>query len=189
MASGLQPLAASTCSTRMQIQPRPLPAAADLWERYSYNPLTGELFSLKRPTSGKPLGYLQANGYIKAKLKWAGDRTAGMHRVIWKWVHGTEPAESIDHINRNRSDNRIWNLRAGTPTLQSRNHSRCKLTEQQVAEIKRLLSQGYGQTQISKLFPVTNKTIHYIAKGKLWIDVSAETHQEQLCFYLPSIGE
>lgn len=32
------------------------------------------------------------------------------HRVIWKLHHGTEP-NFIDHINGDRADNRIWNLR------------------------------------------------------------------------------
>lgn len=32
------------------------------------------------------------------------------HRVIYKWWHGEEP-EEIDHINRDKTDNRIANLR------------------------------------------------------------------------------
>lgn len=32
------------------------------------------------------------------------------HRLIWKWHNGTEP-EFLDHINRNRDDNRIENIR------------------------------------------------------------------------------
>lgn len=33
------------------------------------------------------------------------------HRVIWAMVNGEWPADQIDHINGNKSDNRIGNLR------------------------------------------------------------------------------
>ena len=33
------------------------------------------------------------------------------HRLIWLYHYGSFPTQFIDHINRNRSDNRIENLR------------------------------------------------------------------------------
>jgi hypothetical protein len=36
------------------------------------------------------------------------------HRLAWALHHGEWPEEEIDHINRNRSDNRIANLRKAT---------------------------------------------------------------------------
>ena len=33
------------------------------------------------------------------------------HRLIWVYVHGYWPTGEIDHINRNRLDNRIENIR------------------------------------------------------------------------------
>jgi hypothetical protein len=33
------------------------------------------------------------------------------HRLAWLWVYGEWPTEDLDHINRNREDNRISNLR------------------------------------------------------------------------------
>ncbi len=33
------------------------------------------------------------------------------HRLAWLYVHGRFPADQIDHINRERDDNRIANLR------------------------------------------------------------------------------
>lgn len=36
------------------------------------------------------------------------------HRVIWAIVHGEYPEYDVDHINGNRGDNRLINLRAAT---------------------------------------------------------------------------
>lgn len=42
------------------------------------------------------------------------------HRLVFMYVHGYMPKE-IDHINGNRSDNRIENLRDCTATINNRN--------------------------------------------------------------------
>lgn len=42
--------------------------------------------------------------YIKSKAYFA-------HRLAWLYVHGAWPKNYIDHINENRIDNRIENLR------------------------------------------------------------------------------
>lgn len=44
------------------------------------------------------------------------------HRVVWKMFNGDEPA-FIDHINGNRSDNGIENLRPATKSINKINES------------------------------------------------------------------
>lgn len=39
------------------------------------------------------------------------------HRLVWKYYFGTEPPDVLDHIDRNRGNNNIMNLRESTPHL------------------------------------------------------------------------
>jgi hypothetical protein len=42
------------------------------------------------------------------------------HRLAWLYVYGKYPKNNIDHINRDRSDNRITNLRDVTSSQNNR---------------------------------------------------------------------
>ena len=105
----------------MPFEPKPLPSAADIWERYSYDPLTGELHSRRHPKR-KGFGYKDRSGYMATVVRWHGHtQNVMIHRLVWKWVTGEEPGETIDHIDRNRSNNRFWNLRVASWSTQMQN--------------------------------------------------------------------
>jgi hypothetical protein len=50
----------------------------------------------------------KSRGYIVIRLK---NKLYRSHRLAWLYEYGELPKKSIDHINHNRSDNRICNLR------------------------------------------------------------------------------
>ena len=89
-----------------------LPSATELWERFDYKPLTGELV-WKGRKAGKIAGSIQSNGYISIGFNADVKNTA--HRTVWKWVTGKEPgAFDVEHLDRNRTNNAWNNLRLAT---------------------------------------------------------------------------
>jgi HNH endonuclease/AP2 domain len=48
------------------------------------------------------------------------------HRVAWAHHYGVWPEDEVDHINHNRSDNRIVNLRNASRTTNTQNASKRK---------------------------------------------------------------
>ena len=80
----------------------------------------GQLFRKVAPRGfkvGQKVGCVGSNGYIMTKVK---NRTIAVHRLVFLMQHGYLP-ENIDHINGNRSDNRIENLRPCTKTENAQN--------------------------------------------------------------------
>ena len=83
-----------------------------------FDPLTGDLIWRRRFQSpqwsgryaGKPAGSLTRNGYVEISFDGISYLA---HRLAWLIAHGEAPDE-IDHVNGNRSDNRITNLRKAT---------------------------------------------------------------------------
>lgn len=68
--------------------------------------------------AGRPALACDWNGYKVGAL--LGKRTVGAHRIAYKYVHCVDPVE-VDHINGDRSDNRISNLRSVTASENRRN--------------------------------------------------------------------
>lgn len=105
-----------------------LPSPEYLREALRYDPETGKLFWRQRydvPTcwntrwAGKEaFTTTMPNGYKQGGINNTNIRA---HRVIMAMVNDEWPPEEVDHINGDRADNRLCNLRLATKSENMRN--------------------------------------------------------------------
>jgi hypothetical protein len=92
-------------------------------ELYRYDETTGVFERIKHVNSTKKTGHLFKNGYYRI---WVDGKSQAAHRLAWLYVYGYMP-KILDHINRNKTDNRICNLREATVAQNVQNRTAIKL--------------------------------------------------------------
>lgn len=112
--------------------------ALELRKLLRYEPDTGFLFWLPRPASMFPCKCAQhrwnlrhagkqafniktENGYLKSSIL---GRQVLAHRAVWAFVNGEWPKHQIDHMDGDRTNNRIENLRDVPEYINHRNNAR-----------------------------------------------------------------
>lgn len=95
-----------------------------------YDPATGTFrwrsrsSSLSRVEVGDVAGYVDTStGYARIGI---GGREYKAHRLAWLYVHGRWPANQIDHVNGDKLDNRLDNLREADQRTNNENLRRAQ---------------------------------------------------------------
>jgi hypothetical protein len=100
--------------------PKPEITADRLRALLSYDPSTGHFQRTAKTPGPRPkdgVGSLW-NGYRRISVD---GKNFKAHRLAWLYVHGTFPENPIDHLNGDRGDNRIDNLRPVAVRLNNQN--------------------------------------------------------------------
>lgn len=119
------------------------PTQLELRRLLNYDPETGVFTWKERREGDWPVGRYQKMNCATWNAQYAGkiagtrnssrytimqfgSRNLRAHRLAWIYMNGDEPFGDLDHINRNRSDNRIANLRIVDRSQNMRNYLLCK---------------------------------------------------------------
>lgn len=97
----------------------------ELRSYFSYNPDTGVIVrrmdSATGPgKTGDVAGHVTKRGYVRIKHKC---KSLHAHRLAWIIIHGSVVGD-IDHINGDKSDNRLCNIRLVNAKENARNRAR-----------------------------------------------------------------
>ena len=90
----------------------------------NYDPETGHFtwrMARRRCRPGDRTGCPMRNGYLVIRLD---DVLYTAHRLAWLYMTGEWPPHQLDHINKDRSDNRFSNLRCATNAQNAQNRTR-----------------------------------------------------------------
>ena len=72
---------------------------------------------VNRRTGRRVQGSKKSNGYLGFTIRFNGNRYSSLtQRIVWALCNNELPTQTIDHMNGNRLDNRIENLRVVSMT-------------------------------------------------------------------------
>lgn len=95
---------------------------ADIMSAFTYCPKSGELrwaMDYRTAQAGDVAGGLDRKGYRRVQYRC---RAYKVHRLAWLLSYGEWPAMDIDHINGDRADNRLDNLRLASKAENAQNY-------------------------------------------------------------------
>jgi len=115
--------------------------------------------------------WINPSGYYYFKMYYDGAAHASaVHRFVYEYFNEPIPPKmTIDHINNDKLDNRLENLRLTTNAFNCRRREYNKLNMELAEEIRDLYSQKlYSYSQLAAMFGVAKTTISNCIKGKTW---------------------
>lgn len=124
---------------------------ARLKELLHYDPDTGVFKWISKTHDKMKLreiaGYKDIYDYIIIRIH---GKPYKAHRLAWFYVTGEWPSQILDHINRDRHDNRISNLRLSTPSDNASNRGMSVVNKSGVTGVCWVKSRNVWDAKITK---------------------------------------
>ena len=118
---------------------------------FDYDEASGKLYwKVNRKghcVKDKPVGYLGSNGYLRTTVCC---KHYFNHRLIWFYHYGYFPESFIDHIDKDRLNNRIENLREVTHQCNLRNSKLNKNNKSGIKGVFLFKKEWIAQIQVNK---------------------------------------
>ena len=126
--------------------------------------------------NGRPLKYwINSSGYYYFKMYLGKDhnpkvKAMAVHRFVYEYFNEPIPKKlTIDHINNDRLDNRLENLRVLSNAANCRRRDYNKLDMTKAKVIRELYSQGnMSMDKLAKMYDVSKTTIHNCILNRTW---------------------
>lgn len=123
---------------------------SELKKNIAYNPDTGSM-SWKQSKRGRrpnKVGAIRPDGYVTVCVN---GKQMLAHQIAWMLGNKTDAKPKvIDHINKDKLDNRLANLRDGTNGINEMNHNVHKNSPFGISGVRRSCKPNHYQAYISK---------------------------------------
>jgi hypothetical protein len=136
------------------------PSVDQLKEEVDYDKTTG-IFTRKKTHPklkyrvGDITGVTRPDGYLQISIK---GKIFLAHRLAWLYVHGEVPSSNIDHIDGNKSNNEIQNLRSISQCANVQNIKKAKSNNKSTGILGvSLMNKGKGKKKFRARIVVDGK--------------------------------
>jgi len=122
----------------------------ELKSLFIYGTSTGNFYRKTSPCNsvkiGDKAGTVKANGYTY--IRFQGKQQAA-HRLAWLFIYGRWPTKRLDHINGDKADNRMCNLRLVTQSENQLNRKLCSRSSTGIKGVSTHSASGKYQVTLS----------------------------------------
>jgi len=115
--------------------------------------------------------WINPAGYYYFKMYYDGKgHGISVHRFIWEYFNGDIPENNIViHINKNKLDNRLENLKLSTNRETTRKRDYAKLNMEMAFQMREDYSTNiYSYAELAAMYGVSKTTVSNCIKQKTW---------------------